>query len=412
MEASHAILIFMAMLLVAILVEPLAARIRLPFSAALVLSGFLMSEMIVAAGMDTGLRWYNFQTIIFYVLIPALVFESAFRIRFNALLQDIVSIVMLAVPLMLVSTGIIAIVLFYTINHPAGFPWIAALITGAVLSATDPDPVLSIVKQNRVSERLSLLLEGESMFNDATAIVLFSLLLSVAMSQSGETQIATGEWTVVIGRFFLIFLGGVVTGLAVGSLAWIFANWYPHPVKTSVITIVSAYLSYLIAEDVLNLSGVMSVLSCGMVFGEGLCRNEESGTYVFPLWDVIGYITTAVLFLLAGFTINLDMFASHWLAILFGIVAVILARVFCIYGLLPIVDTLPRTGSLSGWHRFFMTIGGVRGTVTLALALSLPVELGYWYSVQSIAYGVVVFNIFIQTPAMSWLIKKHLEKSE
>ena len=405
MGTPHIVLVFMGMLLVAILVEPLARKIKLPFSAALVLTGFLMSEAIVAAGMDTGLRWDNFQEIIFYLLIPALVFESASKIRLSDLVDELVPVLMLAIPLMLVSAGIIAIVIYYAIDHPSGFPWIAALITGALLSATDPSSVVSMLKQNHAPDRLGLLLEGESLFNDATVIVLFSILLSLAMVSSGSVE--STNWGMAISRFLLIFFGGIATGIVIGGIAWLFARWQNNPIITSVITIISAYMSFLIAEDYFHLSGVMSVLACGIVFGECLRRKEGAGHFVFELWDVIGYITVAMLFLLAGFTINLEMFTSHWLAILFGIIGITIARAFCIFGLLPVTNLLPNAVPISAGHKTIMTFGGIRGAVTLALALSIPIELDYWYSVQSIAYGVVLFTLFFQTPLMPRIIRKY-----
>ena len=251
MGTPHIVLIFMAMLLVAILVEPLARKVKLPFGAALVLTGFLMSEAIVAVGMDTGLRWHNFQDIIFYLLIPVLVFESASKIRWSDLLEELAPILMLAIPLMLISAGIIAVVIFYGVDHPSGFPWIAALITGALLSATDPASVLSMLKQNHAPERLSLLLEGESLFNDATAIVLFGILLSLAMAGSGSME--NTDWGMVVTRFLFVFFGGLATGIVVGGIAWVFARWQNNTVITAVITITSAYMSFLIAEDFFHL---------------------------------------------------------------------------------------------------------------------------------------------------------------
>ena len=404
MGTPHIVFIFMAMLLLAILVQPLAHKIKLPFSAALVLTGFLMSEAVVAVGMDTGLRWDNFQEIIFYLLIPALVFESASKIRLTDLRRELAPILMLAIPLMIISAAIVAIVVYFAIDHPTGFPWIAALITGALLSATDPASVLSMLKQNHAPERLGLLLEGESLFNDATAIVLFSLLLSLALANNDMAQTDLG---MVVGRFLVIFLGGIATGIVFGIVAWLFASWQNNQTITTVITILSAYMSYLIAEDYFHLSGVMSVLACGIVFGECIRRKEGADHFVFEFWNVTGYIAVALLFLLAGFTINLDMFTSHWLAILFGIIGITIARAFCIFGLLPVANLLPGSSPISKGHKTIMTLGGVRGAVTLALALSIPIDLGYWYSIQSIAYGVVIFTLFIQSPLMPRIIRKY-----
>jgi CPA1 family monovalent cation:H+ antiporter len=415
MSTPNIVLMFMVMLLTAILIEPLARRIKLPFSAALVLAGFGIAQLMVSFGIDTGLRWYNFKEIIFYLLIPVLVFESAFKMQFSNLLKNLFPILVLAVPLMLLSAGIIAAFLYYGINHPQGFPWAAALLTGALLSATDPASVLSMLKQYDAPERLSLLLEGESLFNDATAIVFFSLILSfiIAGSSTGSEAL---ELSAVSVKFLIIFFGGLATGAVIGGIAWLIARWLNNPVTTGVITIIIAYSSFTIGEDVLHFSGVMSVLACGIIFGEFMRRsksvkdaagqaiNEAAGESteksIILLWDLMAYIAVAFLFLLAGVTITLDMFTTHWLAIVIGIVAISVARAISIFGSMSLISNLPLG------HQGILTLGGIRGTVTLALALSLPVELDYWYSVQSIAYGVVLFTLFIQTPLMPVAIRK------
>ncbi|MFT5427078.1 MAG: CPA1 family monovalent cation:H+ antiporter, partial [Gammaproteobacteria bacterium] len=173
MLMSHTALFLMALLLVAELVEPLAKRIHLPFSILLVIIGFIGAEVVVKRlGVDTGIRWDNFGTIIFYFILPILIFQAALEINIKLLWENIIPIGLLALPLMLVSASVIAACVYYGIGHAIGFPWIAALITGALLSATDPAAVLALLKNANAPERLSMLLEGESLFNDATAVVM------------------------------------------------------------------------------------------------------------------------------------------------------------------------------------------------------------------------------------------------
>ena len=202
MQLSHTTLIFMAMLLFAVLTAPLAKRLGLPFSALLVLEGFVGSELIVAAGFDLGLRWYHFHDLVFFVLLPALIFESALNINIKLLLKNLIPILILAIPLMLLSAGITALLLYYGIGHPEGFPVIAALLTGALLSATDPVAVLALFKKVNAPERLSVLLDGESLLNDATAIVLFGLFLSFAQMEGEPLSLLNSLW-----KFLQSFLG-------------------------------------------------------------------------------------------------------------------------------------------------------------------------------------------------------------
>jgi CPA1 family monovalent cation:H+ antiporter len=134
---EHAILILSGLMLLAIVLQPLARIIHVPFTATLVIAGFIASELLVLADIDTGIRAGNFHDLIFFVFLPILVFESAYNINAGLLWKNLLPILFLAIPLMLLSTVVTAALIYFGIGHPAGFPWIAALLTGALLSATD-----------------------------------------------------------------------------------------------------------------------------------------------------------------------------------------------------------------------------------------------------------------------------------
>ncbi|MEE8264413.1 MAG: sodium:proton antiporter [Gammaproteobacteria bacterium] len=403
MNIALAVLFFMVLLLLAVLAEPLAERIRVPFSAVLVVIGFVGSEVLVAAGFDTGVRWENFHELIFYVFLPALIFDAAFRLDFRSLLKDLIPIVLLAVPFMVLAAAITAVIVYYGIAHPSGFPWIAALITGALLSATDPVSVLALLKTTKAPERLNILLEGESLFNDATAIVLFSILIALVLSPGEATS-----WQGAVGEFLLVCFGGLACGALIGALAYALMAAFRQPVIKGLITVLLAYFAYLIAEVLLQVSGVMAVLAAGLTLGEMKRRRGESGEWRFveDLWEFAGYIANALIFLLAGVTITVVMFTSHWLAMLIGIVAVLIARVVVVFGLLGPMSRLPGMKAIPLSHQVVLTWGGVRGAVTLALALSLPLALDPWFTIQSIAYGVVLFTLFVQSTTIRLVIRK------
>lgn len=403
MTIALAVLFFMVLLLLAVLAEPLAERIRVPFSAVLVVIGFVGSEMLVAAGFDTGVRWENFHELIFYVFLPILIFEAAFRLDFRSLLKDLIPIVLLAVPFMVLAAAITAVIVYYGIAHPSGFPWIAALITGVLLSATDPVSVLALLKTTHAPERLNILLEGESLFNDATAIVLFSILIALVLSPGEATS-----WQGAAVEFLLVCFGGLAGGALIGALAYALMAAFRQPVIKGLITVLLAYFAYLIAEVLLQVSGVMAVLAAGLTLGEMTRRRGESGDWRFveDLWEFAGYIANALIFLLAGVTITVVMFTSHWLAMLIGIVAVLIARVVVVFGLLGPMSHLPGMKAIPLRHQVILTWGGVRGAVTLALALSLPLALDPWFTIQSIAYGVVLFTLFVQSTTMRPVIRK------
>jgi CPA1 family monovalent cation:H+ antiporter len=233
------LMVFMAMLLVAMLAEPVARRMHLPFSVLLVFIGFVGSEVIVWMGMDTGLRWQQFNHLILHVFVPVLVFESAFNMRARVLLVNLPLVLVLAIPAMLLAAAITGVILYLGIGHPSGFPLIAALLCGTIVSATDPVAVVALFKQLGAPERLTALLEGESLFNDATAVVVFTLLVALAVTP-GENM-GAGAATLA---FLHTFGGGVLAGLAVGALASLLYRWFREPVSHAVTSLVTAYSAF------------------------------------------------------------------------------------------------------------------------------------------------------------------------
>ncbi len=404
MLTSHTALFLMTLLLVATLIEPLTEKIRLPFSIILVIIGFLGSELVSKKlGIDTGIRWDNFGTIIFYFILPILIFQAALEIDIGLLWKNIIPIGFLALPLMLVSVVVIASCVYYGISHASGFPWMAAFITGALLSATDPAAVLALLKSANAPERLSILLEGESLFNDATAVLMFSLLVAIATG----TQ-SVGSMGEVLFHFATVFFGGIFVGLVSGLCIYLMIKIAGRYAPFPLLSLICAYMTFLIAEDLLHLSGVMAVLIAGLTIGR--CRRQEQleidDDFAEKFWGLLGHIAEATIFLLAGITVTLSMFIEQWLAIAIGIFSVIIARFVMMFGAFSVLQIIPDIDAIPLKQQTVLAWGGVRGTVTLALALSLPLTLDYWYTIQSIAYGVVLFTLFVQATTIGWLIRK------
>jgi len=394
------LVVFAGLLIIALLVEPLSRRLHLPFSAALVIVGFIGSEVLVAFGIDTGLRWFHFTDLILNVFLPILVFESAFNLTARDVLKDLVCILYLAIPMFLLSTILSGTLIYLGIQHPSGFPLIVALLTGTLLSATDPATVFEVFKKVGAPSRLRVLLQGESLFNDATAVVLFTFLLSLATTAEGLSSVSSS-----VLEFGRVFLGGILIGSLFGTLGTLMMRVFSATIPHAIITLSVAVFSVYVAEHLFQVSGVMSALAAGLIAGETYRRHGGS-TFTSKLWELNAYIAGALIFLLVGVTITVQMFISQWLAMLIGIGAVLVTRLLVIFVLLPPILWLPRIAPLSAAHRGVLFWGGSPGVVTLALALSLPLELEAWFTVQSIAYGVVLFTLFIQGPTIARLLKR------
>ncbi|MEF8793051.1 cation:proton antiporter [Thiohalorhabdus sp.] len=402
MDIPHTIGLMTTLLLVALLVEPLARRLHLPFSAVLVICGFVGSEAVVAAGGDTGLRWHHFHDLILFALLPVIIFQSALTLDLRQLRANLVPTLFLALPVTLVSAAIVAVLVYYGIGHPSGFPWMAAALTGILLSATDPVAVLDLFHRLGAPRRLTVLMEGESLFNDALAIVAFGLLLEMALGQIGDASAL-----MALGRFLLVFLGGALVGFVVGVAFVGLMRWVSGSMRQAVASLIGSYLAFWLAQHALGLSGVMSVLAAGLIIGHWRRKQRGGGLpgLVEELWSGADYLANAVVFLLVGVTITLDMFSERWLAMLIGISAVLLARAMGVLAGLGLAGRLPGSQPVPLAQQAVVFWGGQRGAVTLALALSLPLALDYWWTIQSIAYGVVLFTLFVQAPSIPPLLR-------
>ena len=402
MLIEHVIVSLVVLLLLALLAEKASRAVNLPYCSMLVLMGFVLSEIIVFFGIDTGIRADNFHDLIFFVFIPVLVFDAAFRINKQLLLKNIFPILVFAIIGMLVTAGITAVGLYYGIGHASGFPWIAALLTAAILAATNPAAVLAQLREAGASRRVEITLEGESLFNDAVAIVLFSLFLSLSLAVDTPVSLLDASMT-----FVKVFAGGCLVGLVIGYIAGVINNSQQNSVVSGVLTIVVAYGSCLMAEQLFQVSGVMSTLVAAMIMSIMMGRKDikVDATKSVYLWDLLGHVASSIVFIIMGVTITVGMFEERWLAMLIAIVAVMVARLISVYGLLSLTAVAQkqpvdlRSQSIIVW-------GGLRGAVTLALALSLPVSLEYWWTIQSIAFGVVVFSLFVQAPTMRFMVAR------
>ncbi len=403
MDSSIAQIVFfiMSLLLIAILAEPLARRIHLPFTAVLVILGFIGSQVVMLVNYDVGLQKGQFHDLVFFVFLPILIFESAFAIDAKLFFKNLAPILILAIPIMLFSTFVTGVLIYWGIDHPTGFPWVAAFITGALLSATDPVAVVALFKQGGTPKRLATLIEGESLLNDATAIVLFSLALSLALNP--EQEITAGSAFI---QFCIVFFGGLVIGILVSFAAVLMQRAVEDPTVHGLISVIAAYFAFLLAEKTLHLSGVMAVLALGLIMGRAHRADYDEDDFVERLWAFNAYVANALVFLLMGFIVSIVMFQERWLAILIGIGSVLVVRLIGMFLLVPLATRFTPEDPIDVRYRTVLFWGGLRGAVTLALALSIPTELDYWWTIQSIAFGVVVFTLFIQAPTMNRLLSR------
>ena len=384
---------------VGVIATLLAKFIRLPLALILVACGFVFSLFIVDLGIDTGIRAHNFQDLIFFVFLPVLIFEAAYNIDRQQLLQYLGPILILAVIGLIISTLITAVSIYYAIGY--GFPFITALLAGVMLSATDPVAVVDQLKRLAAPKDLAVLIEGESLFNDATAIVLFSILLALALNPA--EAITPGA---VILQFAKVFFGGVACGAISGFIAVVIVRLVDNYLVTVFVSLLTAYVSFYIAEHLLHVSGVMSVLIAALLMaGFKQKMAADAADRVEHTWEFLAFIFNVLIFVVMGIVITLDMFTERWLAMIIAIIAVLAARLISVYLSAALSGTVLRK-PIEKTHKPVLVWGGLRGAIAIALVLSLPIELEFWWTVQSMVFGVVLFTLAVQSPTNGWLLKK------
>ncbi len=374
------------LLLIASAVAVLARRLRIPYTVGLVLIGLALS-LLSSTQIKVSPQ------VILALLVPPLIFEAAFHLPWDDLRRDFWLILLLAIP------GVILTTLFVggVVAWGTGLAIQTALVLGALVSATDPVAVVSLFRRLGVPRRLQVLLEGESLFNDGTAIVMFNLMIAIALA--GRFNLASS-----VRDFIAVSGGGVVIGIALGMLVSQMIARIQDPLVETTLTTVLAFGSYLVAEY-FHVSGVLAVVAAGITNGNVGPSGMSATTrlVVFNFWEYAAFIANSFVFLLIGLTFDLDVMVANWQAIIWAILAALAARAASIYGFSFWAREIP-----DKWkHVLFW--GGLRGAITLALALSLP-ETGPLAqvrgSLQAMAFGVVLFTLLVQGSSTNWLIKR------
>jgi len=370
---------------------------RLDITLASLLAGLIAGTAIPILDLDIGLRAHHIKDLVFFVMLPLLIFEAAWHMKPRLLRRWLVPALTLATVGVVISAGLTGVGLYLGIGHAQGFPWSAAFLAGAILAATDPVAVISKLRTLNAPEELTTLFEGESLFNDATAVVLFSLLLLWAQNTTGPASVA--------GYFMTVFFGGIAVGLVCGLLAAIGVLYIGNPSASIVILIFTAFGSFYTAEHGFHVSGIMAVMTTAII--ARICLREQEQTFLGGVgltWDWLGMLMNTLLFALMGLVITADMFTKQWLAMLIAIGAAGVARFAAVYGCTALTGMTQRPIPMD-WS-LILAWGGLRGAIAIALVLSLPVELPYWWTVQSMVFGVVIFSLLVQGPTTGKLISR------
>ena len=198
----------------------------------------------------------------------------------------------------------------------------------------------------------------------------------------------------------------IFLGLSIGALTWTLSRWLRQPIQRALLSLIAAFFSFVTVDVYLQASGAISILMTGLVLGHMYRKDKSSYKQIDLIWQFLRYIADALLLILMGVTITWSLFSEQWLALLIGAAAALVSRAFVIHSLLPLTASIPGIDRIHYQERNWMLWGHLRGGVTLALALSLPINLDHWWTVQAMAYGAVIFALFIQAPTLRYINTK------
>jgi CPA1 family monovalent cation:H+ antiporter len=344
----------------------------------------------------------DFNRIVFDILLSFLLFAGAFHTDAAKLRVERRSVILLAILGVLLSTAFIGTGLYYVVGW-LGFslPFSLCLLFGALISPTDPIAVLGILAKFKLPENVKLNIVGESLFNDGVAVVVFASIYRIVLN---------GEASVNIGDFGLLFLeeagGGILFGLLLGYGMYRLIRTINHYQTEVLITLAGVMGGYALAQA-LHVSGPLAMVVAGLLVGDrarGSAMSPTSEDYVDKFWELLDVILNSILFVLMGVELLvIDLHFSLWVVYLLVILIVIISRYFAI--VIPF-GLARRWLELDEKAPLMLTWGGLRGGISIALALSIDEAVPHKDFIVTITYSAVLFSVIVQGLTMERLIKR------
>jgi CPA1 family monovalent cation:H+ antiporter len=362
---------------------------RIPYTLLLVIVGLGLAVADV--------RLINLSpNLILFIFLPPLLFEAAWNLKWSDLKRNLIPITLFAVLGVVISTAGITLGL----NRISGVPIAIASLIGASLAATDPVSVTALFRELGVAKRLSVLMEGESLFNDGMAVVAFSFLVGLSL---GDAELA---FRPILIEFFVVVGLGLGVGMLIGFGISYLTQRFDLPLVEQSLTLVSAYGCYIVTEQ-LGGSGVIAVVVTGLIlgnFGSRIGMNPRTRIIVTEFWEFIAFFVNSIMFLLIGDQILFRSLRENLPTIAVTVGLMILTRAIAIYGLTffsnrAVNSEIPLPNQTVLWW------GGLRGSVSIALALSVPASLQGRDEVIATVFGVVLFTLLVQGLTIQPLLK-------
>ncbi|MCA9586276.1 MAG: cation:proton antiporter [Myxococcales bacterium] len=392
----HIEIALVALFAVATAVALVARRFKLPYTVALVIAGLALGT---ARAFEAPRLT---KELLYAVFLPGLLFEAAYALEFRRFWQNKLAVFSLAMPGLVAAIAMTAGVLVPAVN---GLHFVdhytlgEGLVFASLIAATDPIAVVALFKTFGTPKRLAVLVEGESLLNDGTAVVVFSLVLALVMGKPMSLSLAILDFARVVGM-------GVLIGAAVGYAVSMVIHKVDDPMIEITLTTIGAYGSF-VAAEFFHYSGVIAVVTSGMLCGNYAARTGMSASTrvaVSSFWEYLAFALNSLVFLLIGFEVKVEKILEAWKPILIAYVSVLLVRAIVIHVVGFLLRGTRERFPLA-WANV-LTWGGLRGSLSMVLVLALPQEFPHRDLVVAMTFGVVILSILVQGLTMGPLLRR------
>lgn len=416
-NALLAPLIFVVICLVfgAILKSLLKGR-NFPYSVALFVFGIsiglldrfsLLNTPLVKAAIDFAGNMDP--DLILYLFLPLLIFDGAYELDLHVFKKSLLNSTLLAGPGLIIAmfmTGALIMGLSHFLPDGGGWNWNYALMFGALISATDPVAVVALLKELGTSKRFSTLVDAESMLNDGTGIVLFMLFFGI-YSTAGAPELPP------LLNFTLVVFGGVLLGWLIARLTiWFLKQFNGDEAVQNSIIIVSSYITFILAQSYLDVSGVIALVAFGLTINNvGRPRlKPEVNKFMAQFWELMSYMANTLIFIIVGVVIAIKVDVT-WRSLLFLLIVYIGLNVIRLLMILLLFPLMKKAGyGLNRGESFILAWGGLRGALGLTLALMVSYTVGIPEEIRRqillLTGGVVTLTLAINATTMRWLLQK------